>query len=52
MATVVPPNRAVDLALRTNNTARIAQLEGDQRRRDAEDYRTVSTDRGPVRGTR
>lgn len=56
MAFVIPSNAAVDTLLRLADRGdpaakkRIAQLEADATRFDLEDYRTVATDRGPVRG--
>lgn len=58
MATSIPGNAAIhtllEEAARGNAAAkaRLLQLEGDSLRLDREDYRTVSTDRGPVRGLR
>lgn len=50
MATIVPSNAAVDALWRSGNFTRLRQLEADDDRRRREDYRTVSTERGPVRG--
>lgn len=58
MAFAIPSNAAiqtlVDAAARGDVAAkkRLQQLEDDSRRLDQEDYRTVSTERGPVRGLR
>lgn len=50
MATIVPSNAAVAALWSTRNFIRLRQLEVDSERRAREDYRTVSTERGPVRG--
>jgi hypothetical protein len=56
MAFAIPSNSAVDTLMRLADKGdleakkRLAQLEADSARFDLEDYRTVNTDRGPVRG--
>ena len=56
MATAIPSNSAIDTLMRAaargnpDAQRRLDQLEADGLRFDQEDYRTVSTDRGPVRG--
>lgn len=53
MATCIPSNSAVDTLLRVRSNAgraRYLQLEDDNLRFATEDYRVISTDRGPVRG--
>lgn len=56
MAFAIPSNGAIQalmhLADRGDLDAkkRLAQLEADSLRFEQEDYRTVSTERGPVRG--
>lgn len=56
MAFTIPSNAAIqtlmDDAARGDPAAkkRLQQLEDDSLRFDQEDYRTVSTERGPVRG--
>lgn len=50
MATIVPSNAAVAALWRNRNFKRLAELEADSERRLREDYRTVSTERGPVKG--
>jgi hypothetical protein len=50
MATIVPSNAVVAMLWSTRNFKRLRELEVDGDRRDLEDYRTVSTERGPVRG--
>lgn len=45
-----PSNAVFDIALKTNDTARIAKWVKEEAVIDTEDYRTVNTDRGPVRG--
>lgn len=48
MATALPPPR--NTLLWVDNATRRRQLEDDNRRLQLEDYRTVSDERGPVRG--
>lgn len=50
MATIVPSNAVIAMLWSTRNFTRLRQLEEDDERRRREDYRTVNTDRGPVRG--
>lgn len=50
MATTVPSNAAVDALWRTGNFKRLRELEQDNERKAREDYRTINTDRGPVKG--
>ena len=56
MAFAIPSNSVIDtlmrLAARGDKAAqaRLDQLEADSLKLDLEDYRTVGTDRGPVRG--
>jgi hypothetical protein len=45
-----PSNGVFDVALRTNNRERIQKWLREEPMLDGEDYRTVNTDRGPVRG--
>lgn len=58
MAFAIPSNSVIQTlmleAARGNAAAkkRLQELEDDSLRFDQEDYRTVSTDRGPVRGLR
>lgn len=58
MATAIPSNSAIQTliteAAQGDPAAklRLQQLEDDNLRLQLEDYRTVSTDRGPVRGLR
>lgn len=51
MATCIPSDAAIARMWQERNFTRLQQLEDDNNRhRDAEDYRTVNTDRGPVKG--
>lgn len=56
MAFAIPSNSAIQALMhaaeRGDQAAkkRLQQLEDDSRRLELEDWRTVSTDRGPVRG--
>lgn len=50
MAPVYPSNAAVAALWSTRNFAKLQQLEDMSVRHDREDYRTVNTDRGPVKG--
>lgn len=50
MAFTIPSNSVVQALWNTRNFTRLAQLEADSDRFAREDYRTVSTERGPVRG--
>jgi hypothetical protein len=52
MATAIPPTSAINAMFKAKNFTRLAQLEADSQRHDREDFRTVNTDRGPVRGLR
>lgn len=50
MATTVPSNAVIAMLWSTRNFTRLAQLEADNERKQREDYRTINTDRGPVKG--
>lgn len=56
MAFAIPSNSVIDTLIRAaakgDPTAqkRLDELEADSLKLDQEDYRTVSTERGPVRG--
>lgn len=50
MAPVYPSNAAVAALWSTRNFFKLQQLEDMSIRHDREDYRTVNTDRGPVKG--
>jgi len=56
MAFAIPSNSAIDTLMREaargdpDAKKRLEQLEADSIKFDQEDYRTVSTERGPVRG--
>lgn len=55
MAFAIPSNQAIANLFATRKTdpaaqKRLEQIDADGTRFDQEDYRTVSTDRGPVRG--
>lgn len=55
MATAIPSNSAISTLFNTRKSdptaqRRLEQLNEDSLRFDREDYRTVGTDRGPVRG--
>jgi hypothetical protein len=50
MAVVIPSNNAIDLMFATRDRAQIRRLFDLEAEIDSEDYRTVNTDRGPVRG--
>lgn len=45
-----PSNQVFAIAVLTNDEDRIAKWAKEEALLDAEDYRTVNTDRGPVRG--
>lgn len=50
MAFTIPSNSVVQQLWNDRNFKRLRQLESDSDRFAREDYRTVSTERGPVRG--
>lgn len=56
MAFAIPSNASVDTLMRLADKGdpeakrRLLELEADSQRFDQEDYRTVSTERGPVSG--
>jgi hypothetical protein len=50
MAVVIPDNNAINLMFANRDRAQIRRLFDLQAEIDSEDDRTVSTDRGPVRG--
>jgi hypothetical protein len=50
MAVAIPDNNSINLMFATRDRQRIRQLFELEVEIDSEDYRTVSTDRGPVRG--
>jgi hypothetical protein len=50
MAFTIPSNAVIARLWDERNFTRLQQIENDSIRFAAEDYRTVSTERGPVRG--
>jgi hypothetical protein len=50
MATTIPSTAAIARMWAERNFTRLRQIEDDNNRLQLEDYRTISTDRGPVKG--
>jgi hypothetical protein len=50
MAFTIPSNGVIQQLWNDRNLKRLTQIENDSIRFAREDYRTVSTERGPVRG--
>lgn len=49
MATIIPPNSAIEALFKTKNIKKLELLDEDDRKREREDRQNVNTDRGPYR---